>query len=631
MTKRGLLVGTPEYMAPEQADGSADRRSDLYSVGVVLYQMLTGRLPFRGDSPLTVAVKHITEAPELPSQIAAVNPKLEAVCLRALSKTPDERYGSAREMRSALRAAINLAPGRSSAPQSVITGGGRRRPRRRMAPAPATPLVVGLALATLFAAALGARAGGWRRAPAAAGRPRAGGAAPSPATPCRDARPRRRRRCEAAPREQPPEAIPPETDRPRRRVPARHAALARQARRATSSDPIASAASGRPEDRAHRDRRNDRRHRATRRRRTARGRGRDGRRGAHGGDGDQRRDRAAAAPPRRSISATPACRSPRSPARARSRARTSARRSAGRRWCAAIARRCTPRAAAAGNRGAAPQDRHRRLRHQHRARGRAIPTGSQTMRREGNARRTREGRRYRRRDRRRDAHLRVPAMNRARAAEGDAHSAGGAGSGCVASRWLLDAGCATSTRDGLDVAQLPETVRPDYALFARRCSKCHSLARPLGSGITDDAVWIAYVDKMRRQPGSGISPQDAAPILRFLHYYSSEQRRLKRGGRDGRRRRTATPASATQEYRDPPAAGETATRSMRRTCIPPSRRRRLLAIATSSSLRRVASARARHRAQLRRLGAARLPPRARRARRRRAAAASSTASPPRSR
>ena len=89
-------------------------------------------------------------------------------------------------------------------------------------------------------------------------------------------------------------------------------------------------------------------------------------------------------------------------------------------------------------------------------------------------------------------------------------------------------GCATSQRDGLDVAQLPEAVRPDYALFARRCSKCHSLARPLGSGITDDSVWIAYVDKMRRQPGSGISPQDAGPILRFLHYYSSEQRRIKR-------------------------------------------------------------------------------------------------------
>jgi serine/threonine protein kinase len=175
MTKRGLIVGTPEYMAPEQADGRADRRSDIYSLGVVLYQMMTGRLPFRGDSPLTVAVKHITEALELPSQIAAVNPKLEAVCVRALGKTPDERYASAREMRSALRAAINLAPSRASAPQVLITGadsqsgplfGTRRTPlgqpssgvasgvygRRRHA-----SLVVGLALATLFAAALGAR------------------------------------------------------------------------------------------------------------------------------------------------------------------------------------------------------------------------------------------------------------------------------------------------------------------------------------------------------------------------------------------------------------------------------------------------------------------------------------------
>ena len=89
-------------------------------------------------------------------------------------------------------------------------------------------------------------------------------------------------------------------------------------------------------------------------------------------------------------------------------------------------------------------------------------------------------------------------------------------------------GCATSAHEGLDVAQLPEQIRPDYTLFARRCSKCHSLARPLNSGIVDDTVWVAYVDKMRRQPGSGISPQDAAPILRFLHFYSGEQRRLKR-------------------------------------------------------------------------------------------------------
>ncbi len=107
---------------------------------------------------------------------------------------------------------------------------------------------------------------------------------------------------------------------------------------------------------------------------------------------------------------------------------------------------------------------------------------------------------------------------------------------------LASTGCATSGRDGLDVAQLPEIVRPDYQLFARRCSKCHSLARPLGSGITDDEVWIAYVNRMRRQPGSGISPQDAGPILRFLHYYSSEQRRVKREHEE------ASGAKATPAY-----------------------------------------------------------------------------------
>ncbi|HET6147507.1 MAG TPA: protein kinase, partial [Polyangia bacterium] len=165
MTKRGLVVGTPEYMAPEQAGGERpDRRSDIYSLGVVLYQMLAKRLPFQGDSALTVAVKHITEPPPLPSQFAAVSQKIEAVCLRALSKAPEDRYPNAREMRTALRSAINIAPGRSSSPQSVFAGGGNDNhtgslmgaiadvPHRRH-----TPLVVGLTLATLFAAALGVR------------------------------------------------------------------------------------------------------------------------------------------------------------------------------------------------------------------------------------------------------------------------------------------------------------------------------------------------------------------------------------------------------------------------------------------------------------------------------------------
>jgi hypothetical protein len=78
-----------------------------------------------------------------------------------------------------------------------------------------------------------------------------------------------------------------------------------------------------------------------------------------------------------------------------------------------------------------------------------------------------------------------------------------------------------------DSPNLPESVRADYAVFAQRCSKCHSLSRPLNSGIVDDDYWVMYVARMRRQPESGISPDDARTILRFLHYYSVEQRRKK--------------------------------------------------------------------------------------------------------
>lgn len=89
--------------------------------------------------------------------------------------------------------------------------------------------------------------------------------------------------------------------------------------------------------------------------------------------------------------------------------------------------------------------------------------------------------------------------------------------------------CAGHKGEGLDVRSMPSAVVPDYELFAVRCSRCHSLARPLGSGITDDAYWAMYVERMRRQPSSGISPGDVPAILRFLHYYSQEQLKT-RGG-----------------------------------------------------------------------------------------------------
>jgi hypothetical protein len=87
---------------------------------------------------------------------------------------------------------------------------------------------------------------------------------------------------------------------------------------------------------------------------------------------------------------------------------------------------------------------------------------------------------------------------------------------------------------------LPPTpeARSDFALFAIRCSKCHSLARPLNSGIDDDYYWKMYVARMRRQPGSGISAQDTVAILRFLHLYSIEQRRKEAASLD-----TAEPPS----------------------------------------------------------------------------------------
>jgi hypothetical protein len=89
---------------------------------------------------------------------------------------------------------------------------------------------------------------------------------------------------------------------------------------------------------------------------------------------------------------------------------------------------------------------------------------------------------------------------------------------------VLGASC-TQSRHALDPTSLPAEQRANFAVFANRCSKCHSLARPLESGIEDDSYWVLYVAKMRRQPGSGITAIDAPPILSFLHFYSAEQRR----------------------------------------------------------------------------------------------------------
>lgn len=79
--------------------------------------------------------------------------------------------------------------------------------------------------------------------------------------------------------------------------------------------------------------------------------------------------------------------------------------------------------------------------------------------------------------------------------------------------------------DGEAQAKLPEAVRESYQLFAQKCSRCHTLSRPLGAFITDPAHWRQYVTRMRRQPGSGISERDGDRILVFLEYYAKEKGR----------------------------------------------------------------------------------------------------------
>lgn len=108
MTATGLIMGTPEYMAPEQVAGKkVDERADIYSLGVILYELFTGRVPFTGESAIAVGFKQLKEAPPSP---AALNPQLppvvEKVLLRALQKDPLQRYRSVSELKAELETAV---------------------------------------------------------------------------------------------------------------------------------------------------------------------------------------------------------------------------------------------------------------------------------------------------------------------------------------------------------------------------------------------------------------------------------------------------------------------------------------------------------------------------------------------
>jgi serine/threonine-protein kinase len=104
VAQTAAVLGTASYLSPEQAQGQpVDARSDIYSLGCVLFEMVTGRPPFQGDSPVTVASKQVLEQPAAPSRLNPdVSPDLEAVILRAMAKNPANRYQSAHEMREDL-------------------------------------------------------------------------------------------------------------------------------------------------------------------------------------------------------------------------------------------------------------------------------------------------------------------------------------------------------------------------------------------------------------------------------------------------------------------------------------------------------------------------------------------------
>jgi beta-lactam-binding protein with PASTA domain len=129
MTEVGSIIGTAQYLSPEQARGApVDQRSDVYSVGIVLYEMLTGTVPFTGDTPLEIAMKHLSEVPVPPSEIRDDVPDdLDLVVLRALAKDPEDRYQAAEEMDADLariQRGLSVSAETSDAATAVLAGAG---------------------------------------------------------------------------------------------------------------------------------------------------------------------------------------------------------------------------------------------------------------------------------------------------------------------------------------------------------------------------------------------------------------------------------------------------------------------------------------------------------------------------
>jgi eukaryotic-like serine/threonine-protein kinase len=129
MTEAGSIIGTAQYLSPEQAKGApVTPASDLYSVGIVLYEMLTGTVPFSGDTPLEIAMKHLSATPEPPSELRPEVPhELDSIVLRALAKDPADRYQRAEDMDADLARAARgqaVSPETEEAATQVLRGAG---------------------------------------------------------------------------------------------------------------------------------------------------------------------------------------------------------------------------------------------------------------------------------------------------------------------------------------------------------------------------------------------------------------------------------------------------------------------------------------------------------------------------